>query len=188
MKKIFDLYDTYDFQKKIDIYTVGIGPGRFSALRMACSFFNAAALPSATPVTGVGSALATSAKMHSDTGEKQIAVIGDARRNHIWISKASFENDFYPVKTDFTVCDLSNWNPKTLSDYCTVSADWERLPIVTSELHKSGYRLIMEPAYPTAEWVARLGERDFQQGTLRPAIPIYPHPSVTATPPSCATS
>jgi tRNA threonylcarbamoyladenosine biosynthesis protein TsaB len=154
----------------ISLYAVGRGPGSFSGMRMSFAIAQALALPDRTEVRAVSSGAALALAAAHETGAKQIAVAGDARRGQIWIGF------FQTADTDFV--ELSKgWN---LVPYEEVELP-EDIPVVSPEAERleNIFPAIGKAQFPLARDVAGLA---VQQKIPEPLEPLYMHPPVFIEP------
>ncbi|MBT7066798.1 MAG: tRNA (adenosine(37)-N6)-threonylcarbamoyltransferase complex dimerization subunit type 1 TsaB [Verrucomicrobia bacterium] len=167
----------------IDRFAVGLGPGSFSGIRIAIAALSALALPAGTPMAGVSSAAALARQMMPDSAGSSVAVIGDARRERLWM--AVYQQD--PTQETLPLCLIARDELRNrLPPGCrVVSPDWGRLDAVLRPLGEEGWDVIREVRTPTAEAVARLAAA--QPATelatpLEPPQPLYLHPAVFVPP------
>ncbi len=173
--------------EELDRLAVGLGPGSFSGVRIAIAAASALALPDRRPIAGISSAAALAWQTMQASQATTVAVIGDARRQRLWM--ATYERD----TTDGALkpgLPLSLLPAETLPDRlpeagCIVSSDWERLKDRLSPLANAGWTLIAEPRYPSALDVAHLAAQLPEEGLvspLDPPEPLYLHPAVFVAP------
>lgn len=170
----------------IDAFAVGTGPGSFTALRCAVSAFRGLAVPDGKPVVGIpsGEAIA-SAAIERHGGERDIVVVGDARRHRAWVTR------FRPVPPDQPLCIL----PPTLVPLARIAEvvtgpalvlgpDWDRIgQALCAEFTGPDIELSPTAVYPAAEAVGRIALRRLAIDREQPpALPIYLHPPVFVEP------
>lgn len=154
-------------------FAAGIGPGSFAGIRSAIGVFSGLVLPSGAIVEGVSSAAAANAVFRSLHREVDtVAVVGDARRGHLWV--AVFERDTQPRNTieDFVLVDRGG----------VATCVPDHAAVITPDMNRIGSLLVAAfsdarvfPVIPTAEAVGRLA----LAGCSATALPIYLHPAVT---------
>ena len=75
----------------VELFAVGVGPGAFAGVRASVAAACAMALPGGRRVCGVSSSAALAWDVLAETGADRVTVVGDARRNQLWV--AEFERD-----------------------------------------------------------------------------------------------
>jgi tRNA threonylcarbamoyladenosine biosynthesis protein TsaB len=168
----------------VDLFAVGLGPGAFSGLRMAVAAARAFALPGGRPVFGVSSAEAL-AWEHLRLGEPAVAVVGDARRDRLWLGVFSAGSDGLPEGNGFQLVSTGDWLTALPDRGLVASPDWDRIGVRLAEADTVQRRVLAGPASPTARQVAELAIARHARGTPSPPLaPIYLHPPVLAPPAS----
>ena len=71
--------------EQIELFAVGRGPGSFSGTRVALTAAQALALPGSQPVVAISSGAALAYEIAAIGGAEKISIIGDARRDTIWL-------------------------------------------------------------------------------------------------------
>jgi tRNA threonylcarbamoyladenosine biosynthesis protein TsaB len=165
----------------ISLYAVGRGPGSFSGMRMAFAVAQALALPNKTEVRAVSSGAALALAVARETGAKQIAVVGDARRGQMWYGLFKVGQASSLSKTGKDACPalllIENWQ---LTPY-----EWIKIPEGTLIVSPEAERLINffpdigAPQFPLAQHVAELA---IHQPEPEPLEPLYMHPPVFVEP------
>lgn len=153
-------------------FAVGIGPGSFSGIRSAIAVLSGLALPIGARVEGVSSAAAANAAFRMNHPEfDSVAVVGDARRGHLWLSV--FENDTSIRNSldDFQVIDRAAVAESIPCHAAVITPDMDRL---SSLLLAAFSNDRVFAALPTAEAVGYLAIL----GSSAMALPIYLHPAV----------
>ncbi len=153
-------------------FAVGIGPGSFSGIRSAIAVLSGLALPLGVNVEGVSSAAAANAAFRAEHPEfDSVAVVGDARRGHLWVSV--FEDDL-PIRNsldDFQVIERATVAACIPSHAAVITPDLDRLDrLLMSAFPEDRVFSVL----PTAEAVGRLAIL----GCSAMALPIYLHPAV----------
>jgi tRNA threonylcarbamoyl adenosine modification protein YeaZ len=152
----------------LSLYAVGRGPGSFSGMRMSFAVAQALALPDKTEVRAVssGAALALAAARE---GDKQIAVVGDARRGQLWYGL------FSVAAPPATAEQIEDWKLVPYEDLVlsagmlVVSPEADRLTQYFPNIGNS--------RFPLASDVARLALTQSE-----PLEPLYMHPPVFIEP------
>jgi tRNA threonylcarbamoyladenosine biosynthesis protein TsaB len=154
----------------ISLYAVGRGPGSFSGMRMSFAVAQALALPGKTEVRAVSSGAALALAAARETGARQIAVVGDARRGQVWIG-------FFQALENETIQLSDEWK---LIPYEEVE-----VPAGTRVISPEAERLVEffpnigNPRFPLASDVAKLASA---QDNSEPLEPLYMHPPVFIEP------
>jgi tRNA threonylcarbamoyladenosine biosynthesis protein TsaB len=158
-----------------DAIAVGIGPGSYSGLRMALAAAQGLAGPSATPLLAVSSAEALAWSAMQRTPAAAVTVIGDARRNRLWV--ATFRTFSSAATADVFALIPADVLPERLPrDGIVLSSDTERLA-------SAGAGRLAQAAFPTAAAVGRLALHRLRTGAPTPPLaPIYLHPPVFRAP------
>jgi len=156
----------------IDLFAVGRGPGTFSGMRISFSVMNALAAPEKKPVY----ALNSGAALAQQFGLDRLAVIGDARRDKVWVGV--FEG--VQLKTPFKLLlreELSDYLSPTIP---VVSSDYERL---TDPLFKTLHWAIKKNSFPEASALGKCVRDRLERGEKsEPFEPLYMHPPVFVKP------
>lgn len=157
---------------EITRFAVGIGPGSFSGIRSAIAVLGGLALPVGGKVEGVSSAAAADAVFRKDHPEaEEVAVVGDARRGHLWISLFGNGSPTRNTIEDFRLVDRADVASFIPCHAAVVTPDRERLsPLLATAFPPERVHFIN----PTAEAVGRLTF----SGCSALALPIYLHPAV----------
>jgi tRNA threonylcarbamoyladenosine biosynthesis protein TsaB len=164
------LQETHTSYGDISLYAVGRGPGSFSGMRMAFAVAQALALPNKTEVRAVSSGAALALAVAHETGAKQIAVVGDARRGQVWYGL-------------FKVGQASSLS--LVQDWRLVPYEEQNVPEETLVVSPEAERLtqyfpnIGSPRFPLARHVAELASA---QAESEPLEPLYMHPPVFVEP------
>lgn len=167
--------------RDINHFAIGVGPGNFSSLRIACATINAMALPYKSPITAISTAhvlIAGKAAQTMDT--KPIAVIGDARRDHIWFCLKNASDNLLdsPIRT-IPLNRLPTELPATASHL--ISPDWKRLQERVEPLLPQHISLPQSDARPQAMQLGKLALQT-PPPAYSPAQPLYVHPPVFVPP------
>jgi len=169
----------------IERYAVGLGPGAFSSLRVSLSAAVGLALPGNRPVVGVASAEAIAWDLWKETGLSPVTIVGDARRNRLWLVRFEARNNRLGVARPYRLVAADDVPASLRDSALTASPDWGRLAPVLTTAAQTGAAVTPEDRYPRAETVGRLAaqadERDARGGGSTPS-PIYVHPPVFVEP------
>ncbi len=163
----------------IDVFIAGRGPGQYSGLRVAVTTAQALALPGTKTVYTVSSGEALALEMAGDESARQIAIVGDARRNTLWLGLFEKTGDRLKTITPWTIV-----TPDQLASHLPAGAvlagpDWKRLEPVLGKMQFPNVRVIREDRSPKAEFVGRVALQKLRVGIpSEPMTPIYMHPAV----------
>ena len=152
-------------------FAVGIGPGSFSGIRSAIALLEGLALPIGVGIEGVNSAHAAAQAFRKTAPEYScgatVAVVGDARRGHIWVVVYGPDDGAKEVE----LVNLADLTEKIPEDAAIITPDWDRLGDFLSERFSSAR---IHNSNPTA---VAVGELAFAGFTV-PAVPLYMHRAV----------
>jgi len=167
----------------ISLYAVGLGPGNFTGLRISAAAILALALPGKTPVIGICSAEAIAAGINRDVGGRPVMVIGDARRERLWLLEFSRaeENGNRPEPRVIAIAEASPLldTPGLL----IATPDWSRIGPTLEQIVPPSATLIRGDRLPDAADIGRLALERYRQGVAPGLIdPIYVHPPVFIDP------
>lgn len=171
-----------------DSFAGGIGPGSFSGIRASLSFLNGVAMPGGQKVVGLADAAVIAADAADADGET-VTVIGDARRQTLWVASYRVENRAAGVvrladgsEPTNTASDFKLVAPAAIASAVpagsrVVSPDWPRLePVLTAAFGGIGAKLVREQAFPSIERLGRMVASG--AATIAEPRPIYLHPAV----------
>ena len=148
----------------VERIVVGIGPGSFAGIRAALSFAQGYAIGTGRcEVLGLSSACACA-------GDGKIAVVGDARRDKIWI--ALFDG-FAPLGDVFQV-DRADLAAKVPDDFRVVTPDEARIGEMLRATFGERY---LGGRQPTDDGLRRFAEQN-PSVLKREPLPIYLNPAV----------
>ena len=165
--------------RDIDLYVCGRGPGSFSGVRIALAAAQAAALPTEKPVIAISSGEALARSVAGEVASERIAVVGDARRDTIWIGEF--------LRTEQGVCPSGEWGLVTPDEFpariapgtICVTSQWDRMGALLGGKNGPPEAWVEGDRFPSAIEVARAGlHRHQAQGPLDPLSPLYLHPAV----------
>ena len=170
----------------IALFAVGLGPGVYSNLRTSLATAHGLALPGGRPVRGASSAEALALRATADRDAARVAVVGDARRNRLWIAHIAVRGGGAHTTsgTPFTLTRPEELAAELHPDTTVVSPDWERLAGVFADLKTRNLTVVDEPMQPAAEEIGRLALAAERRGDVAagPLTPYYVHPPVPAKP------
>ncbi len=169
----------------VDRFVCGLGPGSFSGIRSCLAALHGMALPSGAAVCGVSSAAALA--LACGTDGPRVTVVGDARRERLWIvtyrveprtGRVLLADGARPTHTaaDFALVPVSGLASAIPGDALVVSPDWARLAPLLTAACPSG-RLLRETVCPDAADLGRLACADPDACVTEP-LPIYLYPAV----------
>lgn len=170
--------------ESIDLLAVGLGPGAFSGLRMAIALIGGLALPAGTPVFGVSSGAALARLTQRETGASRVVVVGDARRNELWLGRFRCDGACPEQEGAWAVVPHDRIPLEgTAHGTVWVTPDWHRIGERLKAGCPSGSRLIEARGIPQARDVAALAEIEVDAGRASPPLaPIYLNPAVSVEP------
>ena len=167
----------------IGLFAVGTGPGSFSGLRVAAAAAQSFALPGQKPVVGIVSAEALAWDVRQETGAARVTVVGDARRERLWIARFSADGQRLILSSPLALVESSELRTLLTEPGTVVSPDWDRIGAMLGERVPETQTLIRERRVPAAETVGRLAEAHHRAGLpLAPPNPIYLTPPVSVAP------
>lgn len=161
----------------IDLFAVGRGPGSFSGTRVALTAAQALAMPGNKAVITVSSGEALARELVTANNADKIAIIGDARRDTIWLGVFDGKTGAPAQPAPWIVLPLPQLGATLPAGTRVVSPDWHRLA-----LHwPANIAPPTADSFPSAEFVARLARERHTHGLASdPLLPIYLHPAVAA--------
>ena len=164
----------------LDAFACGLGPGSFSGVRSALAFLDGLALPCGAEVVGIASSAALAwAHLRDATPGSAAFVVGDARRDTLWLARYERTANATLRETDAPVAlPVADALARLAADSGAVvlSPDADRLSAVLAGL-PAGRVPAASPALPLA---AALGELALDPAAPRviPPLPLYLHPAV----------
>ncbi|MGQ9662175.1 MAG: tRNA (adenosine(37)-N6)-threonylcarbamoyltransferase complex dimerization subunit type 1 TsaB [Kiritimatiellia bacterium] len=169
---------------QVELFGVGIGPGSFSGLRSAVAAITAMALPGGKPVRGVSSGEALAWTIGRQTGCKQVAVVGDARRQLLWVGIFKIEGSRIAVLHPWCLVKSEDLTQMVPAGSLVVTSDWPRIGAVLQKTLSQETELVREAHFPSAEAVGHLALLAPKPETKQPAVitPIYLHSPVLTEP------
>lgn len=167
----------------LDLFVCGLGPGSFSGIRACLSALTGMALPGGKPVAGLASAAGIALDYAIASGRDRITVIGDARRERLWVvhyavdavnGRVRLLDGCAPTQTaaDFRLVRTGELDAAVPPDTAVLSPDAARLAPVLAEHfppERLGSRL---PVYPSIDGLCRIAFADREACRPNPQ-PIY---------------
>jgi tRNA threonylcarbamoyl adenosine modification protein YeaZ len=167
---------------RLDLLAVGLGPGSFTALRMAIAAAIGLALPGRIRVCGVSSAEALAWEVSAETEAESVTVFGDARRGEAWMGCFEGGGGLVARSAPWQIVDLREG--PALPGGVWVTPDWDRIGSLLERAASRGVRLIRGRRVPGARAVGALAVRRAEQGLdSDPLVPLYLRPPVGGGPP-----
>lgn len=169
----------------IDLFAVGVGPGAYTNLRTALSMVRGFAAPGEKPVRAVCSARALAWDLATDEGVEHTTVVGNARRERIWLMQFDTAHGAVCLRTGLTLIDPRRLREHRADTDVVITADWAALGATLQDLELPVGRLIEREYAPRAHSIARLAiaaHTATPDAPDLPLVPIYIHPPVSATP------
>jgi len=165
--------------KNIDLFAAGTGPGAFNALRMCVSAMQAYALPGKKEVYAVPSPQALALQLHTDRGVSRISIVGDARRGSLWLANYTFIASCLPAEASIELIKPMDLNSALTDSELIASPDFDRIANILTGIPGRTTRLIQDPVYPRARFIAKTAHTAILQGISSPPFtPTYLHPAV----------
>ncbi len=162
-----------------DLIAVGIGPGAFSALRMAVAAAEGLALPDRRPLAGVHSSEALAWGIMRDYPDARVAVAGDARRQRFWVAAYQMRDELPAPFIPLSLTDETGLREAAAGCGVVATPHGDRIGALLSDLRPAGAELVTD-RQPLARDVACLALRRMQRGlSLMPCRPVYLHPAVS---------
>jgi tRNA threonylcarbamoyladenosine biosynthesis protein TsaB len=169
---------------EIDIFTVGLGPGIYSNMRISLSAANGLALPDKKPVYGISSAAALAYAHTQQHGLKKIIIIGDARRNRVWYAPFTINNGQLQDQQPYDLITIDELPTHLTTGDTIISPDWIRLEKPLTGIKMPDITIIRQNAIPKASIIGQLTQKKIEQ-KIKPAFPVTPiyiHPPVFVKP------
>ena len=162
----------------IGLFACGRGPGAYSGLRIAVTAAQAWALPGQREVYAVDSGEALAAAVACGKDIQHVAVVGDARRDHLWMGLFESAGDGLKLIRPWSVVRPGDLAGELPSGTLCVTSDWSRLQ-PTIQKQAASLEWIREDRFPEARDVGLLawGKKHLGRPS-EPLTPIYLHPSV----------
>lgn len=163
----------------IQLFACGRGPGSFSGIRVALAALKAGALPGNVPVITLssGEALAFDTAAREDVD--RVAVVGDARRNTLWLGVFEQAPDRMAETTPWCVVQPADLADRVDQDTLLVSPQWSRLQRILPAALLDERPWVREDRPPAAAAVGHLALARYRaRAPSDPATPLYLHPAV----------
>lgn len=162
---------------KVELLTVGLGPGSYSGMRMSLSAFNGLALPAKKQVYGVASADALIRAVSAANGGMDVTLVGNARKHCIWIIRGNSAS-----AEAAEISHLKITSPLELEGLAAgsliISYDWVDME-KTGLIRSPGMKIDSTDQPADAVQVAQLAAiRISRNIPSLPLSPIYVHPAV----------
>jgi len=172
---------------EVDLFAAGLGPGSFAGLRISLSTCLGLAAPGGKAVVGVSSAELVAADLMRQTGRGVVTVVGDARRQRLWLGR--FEEDGCLLKqtVPFRLVDFDGLAGFVEDGGLLATPDWERIGSALRSVAPAGTMLVEAARLPRAETLGRVvfrrtGGRAPAPGPGPTPGPVYLHPPVFVEP------
>ncbi|MBO4287203.1 MAG: tRNA (adenosine(37)-N6)-threonylcarbamoyltransferase complex dimerization subunit type 1 TsaB [Kiritimatiellae bacterium] len=167
----------------IDLFVCGLGPGSFSGIRACLSALTGMALPGGKPVVGLASAAGIALDYATASGHARITVIGDARRERLWIVSYAVDagngrvrllDGRVPTQTaeDFQLVSTEELAAAVPPETMVVSPDAARLASVLANRFPSERLGSPSPVYPSIDGLCRIAFAD-RDASRKDPQPIY---------------
>jgi tRNA threonylcarbamoyl adenosine modification protein YeaZ len=171
--------------EQIDLITVGLGPGSFSGIRIALATAFAFTLPDHKPVFGISSSAVIASEIMSEIKQnKSVVVIGDARRNQLWLARFRLSRLYNSTCIPETELEHCLVKPDALStmvnnDNIIVTPDIERIGSLLMKELTSHPGFLNTARLPSARTLGELTYAKIKLGLPgEPLKPLYMHPPV----------
>lgn len=160
----------------IETVAIGLGPGSFTGIRSALAFAQGFCLPDQLPLLGVNSVAAMADNRRSELKAEILAVVGDARRGHLWLELFRAGQKLAHDASDLVVCRPEDLPAAIAEADCLITPDWQRIGATLAQL-APGKHLVNGPSLPTAMDIGNWLARHPGEAKANP-LPIYPFPAV----------
>ena len=172
-QQLFDaLADINVDWKTIDTFVVGRGPGSFSGLRVGFSVVNTLAAPHKANVIAHNSCVGFGKRFHN----KEVVVVGDARRNQLWIGSLMDGK----ILNQFKLIDYEELSSNIHVGAILISPDHDRLAELINPFQKKEFQ---KPFYPLASEIGLVVIDNIQKDIKEEEFePLYMHPPVFIEP------
>lgn len=159
----------------LDAYAAGRGPGIYSGMRIALTVAQGLALPDQKKVYAVSSGAALAHAVAREHPNVPVAVVGDARRQQLWVGLFEPAEVGLAQTLDWTLTSADHLSMLLPESAVMVTSEWERLePAVSGH---SGW--IRSSCYPSARTVGELTLHRCRCGReSEPLTPLYMQPAV----------
>lgn len=169
---------------EVDLFVAGRGPGSYTGMRLAMTAIQGLATPGHRATHALSSGEALAAAVLRETDRRRAAVIGDARRQRIWIGV--FERDAClgaRLVTPWRLMAPEDWSREGPRDALVVSPELERLDWLREQPSPRGSVFLERTSHPTAvDLTAQAICRVANNEASEPRSPLYLHPPVFVPP------
>ncbi len=167
----------------VNLFAVGLGPGAYTALRMALATAHGLALPGRRPVFGLPSSDASAVQLGRTLHGSRILLCGDARRNLLWCVSYVRTTNGWTQEGDFQLLEPSSLRALVSENLLIGTPDWPHLGTVLRQTLGPQALLHEAPVYPTAATLGQVVLHKYRQGVPSlPLSPLYLHPPVRIPP------
>jgi tRNA threonylcarbamoyl adenosine modification protein YeaZ len=168
----------------IELFGVDIGPGSFAGIRTAISAANGMALPDNKQVIGISCGMAIAHDILIDNPDETVIVVGDARRQRLWLAEFIMSDGIASVHKDYSLVTNDEFKQLIRPDSIIATPDWHRLDEFLTESTPKNASLVNRQSVPTADTIAHLTVKQIEIGIQQEAsvLPLYMHPPVQEAP------
>lgn len=160
----------------IDGIAIGRGPGAYAGLRAALLAGQAIAAPSRIPVTALSSMDALALRLMREHETGAITMVGDARRNSIWLGACAIE-EIQRTPTSWRIVPAHEAAGLLSGENLIATPHWPALENMRAQAPSANW--IKESQHPTAIDVAVLARiRQEHHVDPEPLTPLYLHAAV----------
>jgi tRNA threonylcarbamoyladenosine biosynthesis protein TsaB len=161
---------------EVERMAVGRGPGAYAGLRASLLAAQALAAPSRTPVMAVSSMDALALRLMREHEADGITLIGDARRNSVWLGRC-VRDELETIPTTWRLVPVDEAVNELAGDGLIATPHWPALETIRRELAEANW--IKESQHPTAMDVAALVLlRHEHHAATESRAPLYLHAPV----------
>jgi tRNA threonylcarbamoyladenosine biosynthesis protein TsaB len=162
--------------EEIDTVAVGRGPGHYSGMRVGLAMAQGLAQPGQARVLAISSGAALALEVFTETSAPDIAIIGDARRQKIWMGLFAARGGGLQSSGDWKLLDPASIGAMLPPGAVVVTSQRARLAHL---LPAAVAATLTGNRYPHASWLGRLALDHAQRGLPSdPLTPLYLHPAV----------
>lgn len=167
----------------VECFSVGLGPGSFSGLRIALSAVQGMALPGRRAVMGISSAEVLAEDHMASRGAEPVLVVGDARRGRFWYGRFDPGGGQALPAERFHLSGPDEIGEAAREAAWVVTPEWDRIGESLQRIVGSVSRLVTESCTADARTLCTLARRRMKEGVpSEPLTPIYLHPPVFVKP------
>jgi len=169
--------------RDVDVFAVDCGPGSFSGIRMSLAAAEGMAMPAGRTVIGVTSAEAVACDICRETGAKEVIVVGDARRQRLWVARFNVTDGIPGQAGTFSLVALDAVAGEIPDTAVAATPDWDRIGDALQERLSPHVKLVEGNRRARAATVGSLACR-IAAGPTPPPPPrlVYLHPPVFVEP------